>query len=296
MIQSFGVEVTDAAGTIGGRWDQGFTEVELWPRVQPPVSGVWNSRSPGDIYSPVRGTGMQPPTIQRNYDFHSARETLYLRVRSENTENVINKKTKKLEIEYVPTTTVLSLDDFDINTPLGSSGTGNFYLERKTFAVNWRVYAVAEGKEWKPDAVPAKDKTALDRPYRIEPNDPALIKRTTQGFQEYEYFSDQQECLYVGRSGGKDGKDPSSWVDRLKKEHIATEWILEAKTVVILYGLTLQEAKAEEEFRIRGGNGRANKQQGDFSSGNPPGDLASNAQAAERHGSRERFRLVLFPK
>ena len=274
--------------------DQGSTDVTLRPRIQPPVTGLWETKRPGDIYSVVRGTGAEPPNIRRTYDFDTARKILYLRVYSENTEDV--KKKGKVVIEHVPTTTVLSANDFNIDTPLGTLGTGNFYLARKTFAVNWRVFAVVEGKEWTPDAVPPKDKTALDRPYRLEPNDPALIKRTTQGFQEYEYFSDRQECLYVGRSGGKDGKDPSSWADRLTKEHIATEWILEAKTVVVLYGLTLAESMAEEEFRIRGGNGRVNKQRGDFSNRMPEGGLAANAQAAERHGSTEKFRLVILPK
>jgi hypothetical protein len=66
--------------------------------------------------------------------------------------------------------------------------------------------------------------------------------------------------------------------------------------VVVLYGLTLAESMAEEEFRIRGGNGRVNKQRGDFSGSRMPEDsLADNARAAERHGFKEKFRLVVLP-
>jgi hypothetical protein len=294
MLKQFGLVVTDATGKIGDRWDQGSTEVNLRARAQPPVTGDWEARSPSDIddlYTLVVGAKELAPRIQRSYDYHTARKILYLRVSSENTEDEIEGGQLR---RRVPLTTVLAANDFNIANPYTTSGKGHFYWERKTFAVNWHVDRVVEGIASTPAAVPPKNKVALGRWYRLEPNDPALIKRTTQGFQEYEFFSDRQECLYVGRSGGKDGKDPSSWVDRLTKDHIATDWILEAKTVVVLYGLTLPESMAEEEFRIRGGNGRANLQQGDFSRSMPQGDLASNAQAAERHGYREKFRLVLL--
>jgi hypothetical protein len=64
----------------------------------------------------------------------------------------------------------------------------------------------------------------------------------------------------------------------------------------VLYGLTLPEAMAEEEFRITGENELFNKQSGDFSIKFPQGDLVANARAAEKHGSRERFRLIILPE
>ena len=297
MWKQVGIEVTDATGKIGNLWDQGTTTVTLRPAVQPPLKGVWYSTPADDIFaSGCVGVGTEPPAIQRFYDFSTTQNLLFLRVNSTNLEDVMKKRSKKVEIECVPITTVLSFKDFNIHTPLGSSGTGNFFLARKTFTVNWDVFAELDVKDLKADAAPPKARTALGMPFRLEPNDPKLIKRTTQGFQEYEYFSDRQECLYVGRSGGKDGKDPSTWVDRLTKEHIATEWILEAKTVVVLYGMTLAESMAQEEYRIRGGNGRVNKQQGDFSGSRmDESSLAANAQAAERHAFKETFRIVVGP-
>lgn len=73
MWKQVGIEVT---GKID-RWNQGTTDLTLRPRVQPPVTGVWLSKGPGDIFSAGRGKGSKLPTIQRSYDFNTAQQVLF---------------------------------------------------------------------------------------------------------------------------------------------------------------------------------------------------------------------------
>jgi hypothetical protein len=285
MLKSFQIVLTATQGApkakeLRNRWKDGMARVELFPS-DPPVKGRWRSLPPGDITAIWKDSddakANPPKGINRTYDFITARKVLALRE--------IPK-----EMDEGPVTTLLSLDEFDINTPMSTDGKGHFFIERKEFPVDWYVDVTQEVKY-------EKSTKPLKRwRYRLEPNDAALIKRTWQGFQEYEYFDDKLECLYVGRTGGKDGKDPSNWVTRLDKDHINTEWVQRAKTVVVLFGLTLAEAMAEEEFRIRGGNGTFNQKSGDFSSWMPEGNLADNARSAEKHGFKENFRLILSPE
>ena len=281
MLKSFQIVLTATQGEpgakeLGNRWKDGMARVELFPN-DPPVKGRWRSLPPGDITSKAN----PPKGISRIYEFITARKALYLR-----------EIPKKIE---EPVATLLSLDKFDINNPMSTEGTGQFSIERKEFAVDWYVDVTQEVKYEKPAKPPATKPLRRLR-YRLEPNDAALVKKTKQGFQEYEYFDDKNVCLYVGRSGGEDGQQPNSWVDRLDDDHLNSEWIQGATTVHVLFGLTLAEAMAQEEFRITGGNGLFNKQSGDFSIKFPQGDLVDNARAAEKHGSRERFRLIILPE
>jgi len=287
MLKQVSIEVTDATGKIGNHWEQGTTTVILYPNV-PPETGKWKSDRPGDIDSGGGASGTQPKGLRRTYDFSTTRQTLFLRTYS---EDITTKRGKGKEyLRGEPVTTVLSLEKFNLCTPKSSSGKGIFPFKGKNLQVNWEVTCTIEVEVTDPD--PPKDKVILGRRYRLEPNDRALIKRTTKGFQEYEYFDERQELLYVGRTGGKDGRIVNNWVDRLD-DHIKTEWIGEAKTLVVTYGLTLQEAMALEEVQIP--VAKYNKKPGDHSSMCPEGSTSDNALSASKHGFRETFRLVIFP-
>jgi hypothetical protein len=289
------IEVTDVTGNIGRRWDDGTTTVILWPKVPPETVGVWESARPGDLDSDAGSPGSKPnEDLKRTYDFSTTNKALYLRVYSEDQKKrkkgkeVIKGKTGE------PVTTVLTLDKFNINTPDGTSGTGKFPfrgMRGHNLPVDWRVAGTVTVD--RTDPPPPKDKVILDRRYRLRPNDPALIKQTTQGFQEYEYYNNRQQLLYVGATGGRDGKDPSNWVDRLHKSHITTQWIGEATTIVVTYGLNRQEAWALEETEIP--NAKYNIKPGEHSSQYQQGSTSENALAASKHGSRETFWFELLP-
>jgi hypothetical protein len=129
-----------------------------------------------------------------------------------------------LDSEGEPITTVLTFNRFNIITPSGKLGKGEFPFRGHNLPVKWRIKVVITTEE-REDA-PPPDKVILARRYRLRPNDPSFIKRTTQGFQEYEYYNKQTELLYVGKSGGEeDGQKPNNWVNRLEKSHITTGWI-----------------------------------------------------------------------
>jgi hypothetical protein len=286
MLKQVEIEITDATGKIGNHWEQGTTTVMLYPNV-PPETGNWKSDRPGDIDSGGGVSGTQPTGPKRKYDFSTTRRTLFLRTYSDD----IKKKGGKDYLRGEPVTTVLSLEEFNLDTPFSSSGQGIFPFKGKNLPVEWEVNSTTEVKMRDPD--PPKDKVILGRRYRLEPNDPVLIKRTTSGFQEYEYFDEHQELLYVGRSGGKDGIKINDWVKRLHHDHIKTEWIGEAKTVVVTYGLTLQEAMALEEIQIP--SAKYNRKPGDHSSASPEGSTSENALSASKHGFRETYRIVILP-
>jgi hypothetical protein len=133
--------------------------------------------------------------------------------------------------------------------------------------------------------------TRAARTYRIYPN--GKLARSQRGYQVYEYRNAKGELLYVGKSGGAAGKAPMNWSDRLKNEHIKTEWIGEARTVNVISELGEQEAFALEEVMIP--KARYNKKPGEYSSRFPQGNVSANARAASKHGVQHRFFLdVMF--
>jgi len=123
--------------------------------------------------------------------------------------------------------------------------------------------------------------------------DRKAIADSQMGFQVYEYRNQAGDLLYVGKSGGAGGKKPNSWINRLQDSHIKTEWIGEANTVTVTYGLTEQESLALEEVLIPGA--KYNKKLGEHSSRFPQGGTSANAVTASKKGSVARFKLdVLF--
>src|SRR5690348_6902307 len=68
MLKQVTIEVTDAAGKIEGRWENGTTTVILSPHV-PPVTGLWKSARPGDLDSGAGSRGSKPKEdLKRIYD------------------------------------------------------------------------------------------------------------------------------------------------------------------------------------------------------------------------------------
>jgi hypothetical protein len=114
--------------------------------------------------------------------------------------------------------------------------------------------------------------------------DPAELKASQQGYQVYEYYTADGECLWVGKSGGAGGERPHSWVDR-GWEHIRDRpAIAEADRVVVRAGLTEQEAFALEQDRIAELHPRMNVSPGEFderSRGGAAGQ-AANIQSASK--------------
>jgi hypothetical protein len=156
--------------------------------------------------------------------------------------------------------------------------------------------------EAKPPSLPAKRPlqpagpgtagTRYGRTYRID-GDPAAIARSQRGYQVYEYRNKADELLYVGKSGGAGGETPISWPDRLKEEHILTEWVGEVRSVSVTSELSEQDAFALEEALIP--EAKYNKKLGEHSSRFPQGGTSAGAAVAGKHGSRARFSLdVMF--
>jgi hypothetical protein len=287
MLKQVNIEVSDSTGKIGKFWEEGSTTVILSPNV-PADTGRWKTERPGDLDSNGTVSGKEPKGLKRRYDFSTTEQTLFLRTYSEDKWDPKGKEYLRGE----PVTTVLYVKDFDLNTPIGSSGRGIFPFRGKKLPVDWEVTRTVEVERRDPDPAPPKERVILGRTYTIKPDDRALIKRTTTGFQEYEYFDKHQTLLYVGRTGGEDGQKPGNWVDRLHKSHITTEWIGEAITVVVTYDLTLPEAMALEEVRIP--DAKYNIKAGDYSSSAPDG-IDETARSAMKHGRRETFALTVFP-
>jgi len=136
--------------------------------------------------------------------------------------------------------------------------------------------------------------TRAGRTYRIYPE--RKVANSQRGYQVYEYRNAKGELLYVGKSGGASGKKPMNWSDRLKEEHIETEWIGEARSVTVISELGEQEAFALEEDLIdQKPRPKYNKKPGEYSSRFPQGDRAANAKAASKHGATDRFTIeVMF--
>ena len=281
VLKQVAVEVTDVTGKIGPRWAEGMTEVSLYPQEDDRIRGTWKSDRPGDLDSDEKD-------LKRIYDFSTTKQSLSLRIYSEG-----KKKGKDLDAEGEPVTTVLTLNRFNIITPSGKSGKGEFPFRGVAghyLPVKWRTSAVVTTT--KREDAPPPDKVILGRRYRLRPGGPSFIKMTTQGFQEYEYYNDKNELLYVGKSGGNKGLKPNSWVDRLDQSHITTEWIGEAVRVKVTYDLTEQEALALEE--VMAPLAKYNKNPGDHSSRFPQGNTSANAQSASKK-PKENIVLEFLP-
>ena len=158
MLQQVRIEVTDASGKNRRHWDDGTTTVYLYPEYDP-VLGTWESDRPGDLESDAEDA-------KRTYDFSTTKKVLGLRIFSE------DKKKGKDWIRGQPVTTVLTLDRFNINTPLPSTGKGFFHFRGHNLPVNWTVRATVEVKKRDDDS--PQDKVILSRRYRLRPNDPSF--------------------------------------------------------------------------------------------------------------------------
>ena len=170
---------------------------------------------------------------------------------------------------------------------VGSAGSGGFDFKGKLYQVGWSIVGHPDLKVLK--VPPVKEKTILDRPYRIE-GDLVKLKESKLDFQTYEYFNEKQELLYVGKAGGE--QTPRNWEDRLKESHIKTQWIGEAKTIYVTYGITYCEAFALEE--VLRPQAKYNIAEGEHWRRCPAGNTSDDALHAQRHGKREPFRLVLY--
>ena len=116
--------------------------------------------------------------------------------------------------------------------------------------------------------------------------DPSEVKASQQGYQVYEYYTGEGECLYVGKSGGAGGMRPSTWVDR-GWDHIEKHpEIAEADHIRVTAELTEQEAYALEEHRIAelkpSINVKVKPGEGDYTRLFGAAGLEANAQSASQ--------------
>jgi uncharacterized protein DUF4157 len=115
--------------------------------------------------------------------------------------------------------------------------------------------------------------------------DRAEVAASQRGYQVYEYYDREGRCLYAGKSGGRDGKDPISWVER-GWQHIQKERreIAEADRIVVHAELTEQEAFALEQDRISELKPPLNIKEGEFIDHSKQGaaDYAANVESASR--------------
>jgi hypothetical protein len=173
--------------------------------------------------------------------------------------------------------------------PVGSAGSGSLDFKGKVYQVGWKIVANPNLKPLQIE--PLKEKTILDRPYRIE-GDRQALHESKLDFQTYEYYNEKQELLYVGKAGGE--QVPRNWEDRLKESHIKTQWIGEARTIFVTYGITRCEAFALEQVLIQTKGPLYNIAEGEHWKRCPEADTSTDALHAQRHGKREPFRLVLY--
>jgi hypothetical protein len=136
--------------------------------------------------------------------------------------------------------------------------------------------------------------------------DAAKFEATKHGYHVYVYLNEKGQILYVGKSGsillktqnkmvdvGVLEEGPSNWIDRLRKDHITTQWIGQAKYVRVFYDLTEQEMWALEEVLIP--TSHNNIRGGDYLRKYPSGDLSANAASAQK-GSQASFGFEAFPR
>lgn len=123
------------------------------------------------------------------------------------------------------------------------------------------------------------------------------LTASKQGYQVYILRDADGEVLYIGRSGGKDGMKPDSWIDRVREhiDHIdKTDWIGKVDTITVHSELTFAEALALEEDLIREHPESHNKDSGDFSKRVREGDLAGSLHSALKR-PRWRFKTEIVP-
>lgn len=145
-----------------------------------------------------------------------------------------------------------------------------------------------------------------DRRYRLK-GAPGKLAESRSGYQVYFYYDDEGTLLYVGKSGGggssKKLRSPAeigkaearanTWIDRLKDDHIETEWIGEATLVTVVYDLDEPGAYALEESWIP--EAKYNKQEGGHSVLFPESNTSDSALQVSKRAKQARFRIeVLF--
>jgi hypothetical protein len=127
--------------------------------------------------------------------------------------------------------------------------------------------------------------------------DQTALEASQRGYQVYEYYAQDGECLYVGKAGGAGGAKPTTWVDR-GWDHIQERpEIAEADRIVVRADLTDQEAFALEQDRIAELKPRLNKIPGEFTkrSQQEAADFSANVQAASKH-TPFTFRTDIVPR
>ena len=97
--------------------------------------------------------------------------------------------------------------------------------------------------------------------------------------------------LYVGRSGGGEGKVPDTWIRRLREAHLWSEWIGEAATVTVTSALTYTESVALEDALAP--HGRYNILRGHYSGSHPEGQAGASA-ITRNYRYRATFRFDAF--
>jgi len=263
------------------RWKRGkSTTVILYPN-EPNNTGRWDTDPSDDLDDMGRDTTAKmtsdpdkPESMEQYalYYWNRKEDTLHLQLTHRKGWNYKN---------------FLTLEGF-LDT-VGSVGSGGFDFKGKLYQVRWSILGHPDLKVSK--IQPIKEKTILDRPYRIE-GDLQALHESKLDFQTYEYYNEKQELLYVGKAGGE--QIPRNWEDRLKESHIKTQWIGEAKTIYVTYGITRCEAFALEQVLIKTQRPLYNVAEGEHWKRCPEGATSIDALNAQRHGKREPFVLVLY--
>ncbi len=120
----------------------------------------------------------------------------------------------------------------------------------------------------------------------------AEVQASQQGFQVYEYLSEDGARLYVGKSGGLTGATPSTWVDRGWAHLYEKPAISQASFVRVTSNLSHAEAAALEWELI---DNLPYKVMNEIEGFPPPGqDLAANIRSAAKAPVRV-FRIEMVP-
>jgi hypothetical protein len=277
-LKNIWIKVTQIKKTI--RWKRGYSTTAILYPNDNPTSGKWDTDPANDL----EDMGLDTDPITSDSDKPKEKTLDSANYSWRRKENILLLKLTGRRGFYDQDK--ITLNEFkEIRVAL--AGTGWFSAKGQEIAVDWKIVSHPDDK-----VPPIKDKVILCRPYRLDGDALALEESKRMGYQVYEWQNNKQELLYVGKSGGADGKKPTNWVARLERDHLRTEWIGEAKLVLVTYGLTEQEAFALEEALIP--EAKYNKKDGEHSPRFPEGNTSANALSASKHGVREPFRLVLF--
>ncbi|MFI7598296.1 SpvB/TcaC N-terminal domain-containing protein [Actinoplanes sp. NPDC049681] len=110
------------------------------------------------------------------------------------------------------------------------------------------------------------------------------LARSQRGYQVYVLKDRNGKVLYVGKSGGAGGKDPGTWVDRVRahiRDTTKRDWIGEVDQITVTSDLTEMESFAMEENLISLNKSTAhNISPGEFTTRFPGSSLADNASSA----------------